>query len=410
MSVLEADFHYQAGVFTLEVALHLDAPWTAVFGPSGCGKTSLLECVAGLRRPRRGRIAIGGMEAIGARTVFDTAAGSDVPTRLRRVGYVSQTLDLFPHLSVAENIHFSAGRQLSRAQRRAFLWDAVRSGRWVGLRAGRIFSRHASLSREGGARIWEDVVSILELTPLRGKRPAHLSGGERQRVALARALLSEPDLLLLDEPLTALDAPLRRRILAYLAEVKRRIAIPCLYVTHNPEEVLALADHVVFLEKGRVVGQGQPSQVLSSPTSAADLGLEVENVFVLPVVESDEQQGLTALELAPGQRLLIPYQAGARAGDRIRVGIRAGDCLLAIGAPGPTSARNVLPARVVEMVERGRDVYVRARLVAGEGADAADGQAISLWGCITPAALHQMGLTVAMDVTLLLKSHAVVVL
>jgi len=349
-SVIDAEFVWQAGDFALRVRLQSTARWTAVFGPSGCGKTTLLDCLSGLRTPAKGHIRLGGQ------TVFD--ASRNVPTRDRKIGYVTQNGDLFPHLDVRRNLTF-------------------------GMRED----------------TFDEVTRLLEIAPLVDRMPAHLSGGERQRVALGRALLSRPSLLLLDEPLSALDAPLRRRVMAYVAEVKARYETPCVYVTHNQEEVLTLADHVVFLDRGAVVGEGPPSQVLTAP-GAARLGAIVDNVLRLPVLDSDAAEGITRVDLGEGQPLVVPYQGRRQPGDVLHLCIRAQDVIFARGATGEVSARNVVESRVVELVEEGHEVYVRVRCQGGA----------MLWGHITPAALHRMGLTVATDVSVLVKTQAVVVL
>ena len=204
------------GPFTLAVDLTAAARVTAVFGSSGAGKTSLLEIVAGLRRPASGRILLNG------RVLDDARAGIHLPQRLRRVGYVPQDDTLFPHLSVAANLGYA---------------------------------------RAASAAAMARVADVLELDPLLARRPARLSGGERRRVALGRALLSSPEVLLLDEPLTGLDAPLKERVLTYLVRVRDEFAIPTLYVSHAPQEVLALADDVLVLERGRVVTRGRPADV-----------------------------------------------------------------------------------------------------------------------------------------------------
>ena len=203
------DFALRQGGFALEMRERIEARAVALFGPSGAGKTTVLEAVAGLRRPRRGAIRIG------ARTLFDAEAGVDVPCHRRRVGYVPQDLALFPHMNVRRNILYGAG-------------------------AGR---------DEAVAR----VVALLELGPLLDRGAAGLSGGERQRVALARALAAAPALLLLDEPLAALDAPLRSRILPCLERIRDDLGTPMIYVSHAEAEVRALADWVVVLDAGRVV-------------------------------------------------------------------------------------------------------------------------------------------------------------
>ena len=206
------DFALHQGGFVLEMRERIDARVVALFGPSGAGKTTVLECIAGLRRPRRGVIRIG------ERTLFDAEAGVDVPCHRRRIGYVPQDLALFPHMNVRRNILYGAG-------------------------AG-----------PGGEL--EHVIALLELGPLLDRAVAGLSGGERQRVALARALAASPALLLLDEPLAALDATLRSRILPYLERIRDDLGTPMLYVSHAEAEVRALADWVVVLDAGRVVQSG----------------------------------------------------------------------------------------------------------------------------------------------------------
>ena len=215
--------------FALELDVTLSAHVTAVFGPSGAGKTSLLEVVAGLRHPERGRIVLSG------RVLDDAAAGVRVPPRQRAVGYVTQDDSLFPHLSVARNLRYGAGRGVARK-----------------------------------APLGEDrVVETLGLASLLERSPATLSGGERRRVALGRALLSAPEILLLDEPLSGLDRPLKERVLEHLLKVKAAFPLPILYVTHEAAEVAALADEVLVLDAGHLAARGSPADVLRDGTSPA---------------------------------------------------------------------------------------------------------------------------------------------
>lgn len=214
--------HLPLDPFVVELDAVLSAHVTAVFGPSGAGKTSLLEAVAGLRHPQRGRIVLSG------RVLDDAAAGVRVPPRQRAVGYVTQDDSLFPHLSVAGNLRYGAGRGAARK-----------------------------------APLGEDrIVETLGLATLLDRRPATLSGGERRRVALGRALLSGPEILLLDEPLSGLDRPLKERVLEHLLKIKAAFPLPILYVTHEAAEVAALADEVVVLEHGRIAGRGRPAELL----------------------------------------------------------------------------------------------------------------------------------------------------
>ena len=218
------DVRLPLAAFHLQVNATLHGRVTALFGSSGAGKTTLIEIVAGLRQPACGRVQLN------ARTLADSATGAWVSPEHRRVGYVPQEGSLFPHLSVRANVLYG-----QRARQR----EAVRG-------AAPKFTL-------------ESVVETLEITPLLDRPGVNsLSSGERQRVALARALLADPEILLLDEPLAGLDAPLKARVLPYLARVRDEFAVPMLYVSHAPDEVMALCDDVLVLERGRVLAQGAP--------------------------------------------------------------------------------------------------------------------------------------------------------
>jgi molybdate transport system ATP-binding protein len=216
--VIEIDFRLEQGTFVLEVQQELEARVTVLFGPSGSGKTTILDAIAGLRTPARGSIVVNG------RTLYSSAGGVNLPSYKRRVGYVSQDIALFPHLDVRRNVTYG--------------------------------------QRPGQKLSLESVTSILEVGALLDRGVSMLSGGERQRVALARALMSAPDVLLLDEPLAAVDLELRRRILPYLERVRDELGVPILYVTHDREEARRFADRVVVLERGAVARAGAPGDVL----------------------------------------------------------------------------------------------------------------------------------------------------
>lgn len=203
------DLRLQQGAFTLDVHARLDRPVTALFGPSGAGKTTVLDAIAGLRTPTSGSITID------ERVLFDSVSGVNVPPHRRHVGYVAQDVALFPHMSVRRNVLY--GR------------------------------------RDGQRLSLPTVAEMLEIGSLLDRGVPQLSGGERQRVALARALMSAPELLLLDEPLAAVDVERRRRILPYLERVRDDLRVPIVYVTHDPAEARQLADQVIVLEDGRVV-------------------------------------------------------------------------------------------------------------------------------------------------------------
>jgi molybdate transport system ATP-binding protein len=208
--VIALDIELTQGSFTLSAAVQLDARAAALFGPSGAGKTTILDAIAGLRTPRRGSIVIDD------RILFSTEAGINLPAHRRHVGYVPQDVALFPHMNVRRNL---------------------------------LYGRHPGSSPD-----LDLVVGMLEISPLLDRRVTELSGGERQRVAVGRALMSGPSLLLLDEPLAAVDVPLRRRILPYLMRVRDELRIPIVYVSHDREEAEELADVVVTIEHGRVTG------------------------------------------------------------------------------------------------------------------------------------------------------------
>jgi molybdate transport system ATP-binding protein len=206
--------------FALELSAELTAAATGVFGPSGAGKTSLLDLIAGLRRAPSAYLALDG------RVLANTAKGIELPPRQRRIGYIPQDGALFPHLPVRGNLLYG--------------------------------HRRAAAAEGAPGFSFEHVAKVLELEPLLDRRIAGLSGGERQRVALGRALLSAPRLLLLDEPLSGLDAPLRERILPYLRRVRDEFAVPMVYVSHQAEEIVALCDEVLVLERGKVIARGAP--------------------------------------------------------------------------------------------------------------------------------------------------------
>lgn len=219
MATFELEFTLRQGAFVLEIAQRCDARALALYGPSGSGKTTVVEAIAGLRTPSRGTIAVAG------HLLFSTDRHVNLPPRYRRIGYVPQDVLLFPHLDARQNILY---------------------GRRVG---------------SGGASL-EALVALLDLAPLLDRRIPSLSGGERQRVALARALASGPDVLLLDEPMAAVDLARRRRILDALLRIRDELHVPLVYVAHSPEEVTRIADRVVVMDGGQVVGAGTPGELL----------------------------------------------------------------------------------------------------------------------------------------------------
>jgi molybdate transport system ATP-binding protein len=355
--------------FSLDVDLSAAPGFNILFGPSGSGKTTLLDCVAGLAVPDAGRIVIGD------RILFDAGSRVSIPVAKRGVGYVLQDLALFPHLTVEQNTEYGLAH-LPRSVRR----------------------------KQASAMLRE-----FRIEHLRQQRPGEISGGERQRVALARSLVTNPCVLLLDEPLAALDAPTKSKIIDDLRRWNQAHRIPILYVTHAREEVLALGERVLVMEEGRIIAQGAPHEVLSAPLQETVAQLAgFENIFDATVEAIQEDRGtmlcrimlcqITASHLpdSRGDRsvLLETPLILAEAGSGLRVGIRAGDILLAVTEPVGLSARNILAGRLVS-VER-RDMMVSARVDCG----------VEMEVHLTLAARDTLDLAEAREVWLVIKTHS----
>ncbi|MEM9176588.1 MAG: molybdenum ABC transporter ATP-binding protein [Myxococcota bacterium] len=341
--------------FTLEVDERIEARGvTAIFGPSGSGKTTLLRAIAGFERPARGRIALG------ERVFSDAEAGEFVPPHLRPIGFLFQDARLFDHLDVAGNLDFGARRR------------------------GRGDARFAS----------GDVIASLDLAPLLPRRVDGLSGGERQRVALARTLLSGPELLLLDEPLSALDAARKAEILPYLETVTRRFGIPTLFVSHDLDDVVRLADRVLVLDDGQIAGEGPTAAVVEGldRPSVAERG-EASVVLEGRVLRHDARLHLTLVDLH-GDTVSLPLAERLEEGDPVRLRVLARDVAIAVTRPEGLSIRNVLAGRVTSIRDQGagaadvtiqlREDHLRARL--------------------TRAAVEELVLTEGRDVFALVKS------
>ena len=294
--------------FELDINVSFEARVTSIFGPSGSGKTTLLDAVAGLRRVANGAIEVGG------RTLFSSERKINLPPRERGIGYVPQEGALFPHLSVRKNILFGAGRGVNGDNPKDI--------------------------------IMEHVLDLLEIAHLLPRSVIQLSGGEAQRVALARAILSRPRLLLLDEPLAALDIGLKERILPYLARVRDEFGIPMIYVTHNLTEVLTLADWVLMIQQGKLVAQGAPKETLRSAHALLQLtDDEFDNVLTVTFVESSGAAGTTRVCLASGTELLIPYLPRP-ANPKFQIRVSADDILVATERPRGISAGNVISGAI----------------------------------------------------------------
>ena len=303
-----------SNAFTLEAELQASAGFTMLLGPSGCGKTTFLNCIAGFVRPDAGRITLG------ARTLFDSSSDIDMPVPERRLGYVFQNLALFPRLTVEQNIQYGLVK-LPAEERRSRMMAMLESFR---------------------------------IPHLLGRKPSQISGGERQRVALARSLVTNPAMLMLDEPLSALDAASKSKILDDLRDWNAAHAIPILYVTHSPEEAFAVGERVVVLQSGRILAQGTPQEVLSTPrheTIAQIAGFE--NVFDATVRSTNEAQGTMICELERSATPLEVPLGRATPGTPVRIAIRAGDIILATEQPRGLSARNAFIGKVLSIRREG---------------------------------------------------------
>ena len=345
--------------FSLDVELNATPGFTILFGPSGSGKTTLLDCVAGLAAPDAGRIAVG------ERVLFDANTAINRPVAKRAVGYVLQDLALFPHLTVQQNVEYGLGH-LPCTERR---------------------QRAQAMLQE------------FRIDHLDQQRPAKISGGERQRVALARSLVTDPCVLLLDEPLAALDVATKSKIIDDLRLWNQVHRIPILYVTHSREEVMALGERVLVIDHGRIVAQGTPHQVLRAPLQETVAQLAgFENIFDAAVYLIHEDRGTMTCRLQGNQSessvLLETPLIRAELGSRLRVGLRAGDILLAIAKPVGLSARNVIAGKLVSL-ER-RDMMISARVDCG----------VEMEVHLTLAARDALQLEAGREVWLVIKTHS----
>ena len=298
----------QRGTFTLNVNFELQTPGVvALFGRSGCGKSTLINIIAGLLRPDAGRVALDGV------VWHDTLAGIALPTESRHIGYVFQDARLFPHMNVSANLRY--------AQKRA-----------------------ARTSYVG----FDDVVSLLDLTPLLARRPHQLSVGEKQRVAIGRALLSQPRLLLLDEPLAALDRARREELLPYLETLRDTLQVPMVYVTHDFDEVLRLATYLVLMETGTVIARGGLGEMSLDPHLRSLIGRDEVGAIVDGVVLGvDAAAGLTRVRVGDGE---LKVQArGLAPGTLLRVQLLARDIIVSTQAPRHLSVRNSLAGTVTRI-------------------------------------------------------------
>jgi len=305
---IQARFQLSHPGFTLDVDLDLPGKGvTALFGPSGCGKTTLLRCMAGLTRAAQGQLTVNG-------EVWQSAS-SFLPTHQRQLGYVFQEANLFAHLNVRCNLQYGQARVPSNEQRIELA----------------------------------SVIDLLGIGHLLERMPQGLSGGERQRVAIARALLTSPRLLLMDEPLAALDIARKNEFLPYLERLHDELDIPVVYVSHAPDEVARLADHIIVMQEGRAVATGALTETLARLDLPIHLGEDAGVVLRAVVVERDADWHLARVEF-PGGSLWV-RDAGHAIGHAVRVRILARDVSIALAPVAGVSIQNCLPATVEQMAQ-----------------------------------------------------------
>lgn len=361
--MITIDIGVRLGSFRLDAGFEAPSNGvTALFGRSGSGKTTIVKSIAGLVKPDRGRIAVH------ERVLFDQEAGINMPTARRNLGYVFQEGRLFPHMSVRRNLLY--GRR-----------DC--GGQGPGL---------------------EETVALLGLADLLDRLPSSLSGGERQRVAIGRALLAAPRLLLMDEPLASLDAERRAEILPYLAGLRRLRDIPIIYVSHQLDEILSLADWLVLVSDGEVTASGPVEQVASEWRLSPGLDRDETVILACRVRDHDSDYHLTRLTWSGGDLWVAGIDA--EPGRDVRLGIRPRDITISLLAPEQTSALNVFPARITGFEPAGRaeidvllsagDAVLRARVTR---------RSVSALGLVADMRVHALIKASGIDVTVRVR-HA----
>ena len=351
--MLQINVKKQLGKLPLQVNLMVpNQGVTAIFGLSGSGKTSLINLVSGLTTPDEGFIRLND------RTLVDTETQENIPVHQRNIGYVFQDARLFPHYTVKGNLRYGA-KNVSQAD-------------------------------------FDYIVELLGIQHLLKRYPLTLSGGEKQRVAIGRALLTDPDMLLMDEPLSALDMPRKRELMGYLERLSKEINIPILYVTHSLDELLRLADRVVLMENGIVKAYDTVEKIWNSPIFEPWKGeSEQSAVLSLPVYLHNPPYKMTALSL--GNQSLWINQVQGEVGERIRVCIYSSDVSIALQKPEQTSIRNILLGQIAQIDVREHRVDI-AVLVEGH----------KIWASISKWAQNELRFAVGMDVYVQIKAISVV--
>ncbi len=351
--MLQVAAQKRRGAFELDAQFELPTPGVvALFGRSGSGKSTLVNVIAGLLKADSGWVALD--DAV----LLDTTLHIDVPPERRRIGYVFQEARLFPHMSVAANLRYG--------QRRAWVPS------FVGI---------------------DLVADLLDLGTLMHRRTHQLSGGERQRVAIGRALLSQPSLLLLDEPLASLDASRREEVLPYLETLRDQLSIPMVYVSHHFDEVLRLATHLVLMESGKTIAQGNLSEMSLNPGVRAIIGADAVGAIVEgTVLGRDPASGLLRVQVGHGE-LKVHFGAAAH-GAKLRVQLLARDLIVATQAPQHLSVRNSLSGTVTAVISDDEDADLIGIDIGGT----------IIMARVTKAATRELGLAPGLPVWALVKT------
>jgi molybdate transport system ATP-binding protein len=296
----------------LDVAFRVNESTTVLFGPSGSGKTTILRAIVGIVTPDEGRISLG------EQIYFDSVTGLNLPIQKRKIGFVFQDYSLFPHLTAGQNIAYGIKVSMRKAKRERV--------------------RH--------------MLTLLGIEHTANRYPRELSGGEQQRVALARALASDPAIMLLDEPLSAVDVATRSYLLEEIISIQRRSGIPFIYVTHNHAEAVRIGNYILILSNGRIAQEGKPIEVLNAPESLeAARVVGTENIFMGRVTGHKINEGVTSIDLR-GCQLEVSYNALPH-GSQVTVGIGSEDIIVSRERITQTSARNVLEGTIKNMVHDG---------------------------------------------------------
>lgn len=359
MNALTVRFRQRLGASELDINLTLPARGiSAIFGRSGAGKTSIINAISGLTKPQSGRIELNGT------CLFDSMQEIDLPTHKRKIGYVFQDARLFPHFSIEGNLRFGM--------------------------------------KQDKPALFAEVVTLLALDPLLKRYPASLSGGEKQRVAIGRALLSEPALLLMDEPLASLDIPRKKEVMPFLERLADHIEIPIIYVTHSLQEILRLASHIAVVDQGKIVASGKLEEIWSSQTLKPWFSFaDQSSLFLAKVAEQHASYALTRVQLAENVSIWI-QKVDVCLGVEIRLQVRACDVSLTLVRPEQTSIRNVLPATITRIEKQHSSagqasVNVELRLEND----------CHLWATITPWALDELQLSVGTQIFAQIKGVSV---